>query len=162
MEIDLKRHGVIEASAGTGKTYTVEQLVLRLLMETDVRLEEILLVTYTEKATGELKGRIRLALEQGPAQNPEQRRRFQAALDSFDQAHVYTIHGFCQRALQEYALENRDELRVQLVNDRDRVEICLREIQRKHWRADYGERLGDVLDLAGYSSSPRAPETWEW
>ena len=84
MEIDLKRHGVIEASAGTGKTYTVEQLVLRLLIETDVRLEEILLVTYTEKATGELKGRIRLALEQGPAERPEHRGRLQAALDAFD------------------------------------------------------------------------------
>src|ERR1700730_12355019 len=63
LPIDLDAHAVVEASAGTGKTYTIEQLVLRLLLERKVPLEQILLVTFTEKATGELKTRLRTALE---------------------------------------------------------------------------------------------------
>ena len=62
-QIDLTRHGLIEASAGTGKTYTIENLVIRLLKETNAELENILLVTFTEKAASELKIRIREKLE---------------------------------------------------------------------------------------------------
>jgi exodeoxyribonuclease V beta subunit len=48
--VDLSRHALVEASAGTGKTYTIENLVVRLLKEDpDIRLENILLVTFTEK-----------------------------------------------------------------------------------------------------------------
>ncbi|HEV3079662.1 MAG TPA: UvrD-helicase domain-containing protein [Gemmataceae bacterium] len=161
MNIDLERHGVIEASAGTGKTHTLQELVLRLLQEGKARLEEILLVTFTEKATGELKARLREALEQSCRAGLEQRQRFQAALDAFDQAQVYTIHAFCQRALQEYALENRHEQHLQLINDRDLLEPCLREIQRRHWREQYGERMRDVLELAGYNGPTGGAETWE-
>jgi ATP-dependent exoDNAse (exonuclease V) beta subunit len=63
--VDLSRHALVEASAGTGKTYTIENLVVRLLKEDpDIRLENILLVTFTEKATSELKLRIRQKIEQ--------------------------------------------------------------------------------------------------
>ncbi len=58
-DIDLTRHALIEASAGTGKTYTLENLVVRLLKERqDIAIENILMVTFTEKATSELKTRI--------------------------------------------------------------------------------------------------------
>ena len=57
--IDLSRHGVIEASAGTGKTHTLTELAERLLVEEGATVDQLLLVTYTEKATGELKGRLR-------------------------------------------------------------------------------------------------------
>ena len=63
--MDLTRHALVEASAGTGKTYTIENLVVRLLKEEpDLNLENILLVTFTEKATSELKLRIRQKIEQ--------------------------------------------------------------------------------------------------
>ena len=67
--IDLDRHGLIEASAGTGKTYTIERLVLRLLAEKDLPLENILLVTFTEAGAMELRARIRSLLEQACAGN---------------------------------------------------------------------------------------------
>ena len=64
-DIDLTRHALIEASAGTGKTYTLENLVVRLLKERqDIALENILMVTFTEKATSELKTRIQEKLVQ--------------------------------------------------------------------------------------------------
>ena len=57
--IDLTRHALIEASAGTGKTYTLENLVIRLLKErSDIQIDNILIVTFTEKATSELRLRI--------------------------------------------------------------------------------------------------------
>ena len=57
------RHCVIEASAGTGKTYTLEHLVVDILLTTSAKLENILVVTFTDKATGELKRRIRALIE---------------------------------------------------------------------------------------------------
>ncbi|MEO8161449.1 MAG: UvrD-helicase domain-containing protein, partial [Arenimonas sp.] len=63
--LDLPLHGVqlIEASAGTGKTYTLATLVTRLVVEQGLRVGEILAVTFTEAATQELRKRIRLRLQ---------------------------------------------------------------------------------------------------
>src|SRR5437763_1752638 len=102
---DLDRHAVVEASAGTGKTYTIERLVLRLLTEEAVPLEQILIVTFTEKATGDLRTRLRGMLERAIQKNDDFGPALKHALDDFDQAPIFTIHGFCQRLLQEYALE---------------------------------------------------------
>jgi exodeoxyribonuclease V beta subunit len=148
--IDPTRHGVIEASAGTGKTHTLLELTLQLLADRRATLDQILLVTYTEKATGELKDRLRQALEKGDAPV------FRAALDEFDQAPVYTIHGFCQRVLQEYAFENRHDFRAELVYDAALLEPCLREVQRRVWPALYGDRLAAMLQLGRYDGA-----TWE-
>ena len=57
--VELSGMNLIEASAGTGKTYAIASLYLRLLVEKELRPEEILVVTYTEAATKELRGRIR-------------------------------------------------------------------------------------------------------
>ncbi len=57
-DIDLNHHAVIEASAGTGKTFTITHLVLRYLLELRLPINKILLVTFTDKATSELKARI--------------------------------------------------------------------------------------------------------
>ena len=148
---DLGRHAVVEASAGTGKTYTIEQLVYRLLTEEEIPLEKILIVTFTEKATGELKARLRLMLERAIQKDDEYARQLRPALDHFDQAPIFTIHGFCQRLLQEYALEQGQDFHAELVNDPDLLKISLREIQRKDWRTHFGDRLKAVLEKANYN-----------
>ena len=104
---------LIEASAGTGKTYNLEQLVLRLLTESTrarnrpLSMEEILVVTYTEKASLEMKERIRSSIRRKlAAQKKESDTHriecLEAALVQFDRAAIYTIHGFCRRLLAEY------------------------------------------------------------
>ncbi len=148
---DLSRHAVVEASAGTGKTYTIENLVLRLLTEEDVPLEQILLVTFTEKATGDLKTRLRIALERAAQRSDDDAARYATALSQFDQAPVFTIHGFCQRLAQEYALEQGQDFRLGLADDPDLLRMLLREIQRKDWRKHFGPRLRAVLETANYS-----------
>jgi exodeoxyribonuclease V beta subunit len=154
-EIDLDRHGFIEASAGTGKTYTIEHLVLRLLMERpDLQLEEILLVTYTEKAAGELKARIRLKIETalaGEAIPPAQSRKLGAVLDAFDTAAIHTIHGFCHGVLSDYAFEHQMAFDVEVVDEAPVYRDQLREIMRRHWTARYGRDLQLLLHLAGFS-----------
>src|SRR5579871_309019 len=124
--IDLTRHAVIEASAGTGKTYTIENLVLRLLTEGGAGLDEVLLVTFTEKATGDLRSRLRATLEKTARDQPEHADVLLPALNHFDQAPIFTIHGFCQRLLQEYALEQGQDFRAALVDDTELLPSALR------------------------------------
>jgi exodeoxyribonuclease V beta subunit len=108
--IKLDKHGLIEASAGTGKTYTIERLVLRLLAEKKVPLENILVVTFTEAAAMELRSRIRGLLEQACANNgtdgydssPEKIEWLRGELLAFDRANIFTIHGFCNRVLARW------------------------------------------------------------
>lgn len=120
-ELDAARHHVVEASAGTGKTYLIEHRVVDLLLTTDTLLEQILVVTFTEKATAELRFRIRRLLEtvlgardHSAAEDQPHwlidhgaRGRLGDALLSFDRAAIYTIHSFCQRMLTENAFANR-------------------------------------------------------
>ncbi len=112
-------HVVIEASAGTGKTFTLEHLVLDLIINNRARIEEILVVTFTDAATRELRERVRSLIrricDEGLTVKPTEdlehywavddvtRNRLQEALFRFDGAAISTIHGFCQRILSEQA-----------------------------------------------------------
>ncbi len=93
--LNLKRDYFIEASAGTGKTFTIENAVLR-LVEEGISIDQILVVTFTRAATLELKTRIRHAMEA---------KKLQSALLAFDEAKIFTIHGFCFNTLKENAFE---------------------------------------------------------
>ncbi|HXI57912.1 MAG TPA: UvrD-helicase domain-containing protein, partial [Polyangia bacterium] len=122
------RSAVIEASAGTGKTFLLEHLVLDRVIGADggtgdeVRIENILVVTFTDKGAAELSRRLRgaidrlLAVAAGAAPPPAGDggppdhcwrldatavARLQRARQSFDRATIATMHGFCQRVLTE-------------------------------------------------------------
>ncbi|MBU2870512.1 exodeoxyribonuclease V subunit beta [Colwellia sp. E2M01] len=120
--IPLQGKHLIEASAGTGKTYNITRIYLRLLLERELTVEQILLMTFTKDATQELRGRIdafiRLALNNWDslcAEDPyfatinerveKTQREFllKRALLFLDEAAIFTIHGFCQRVLNQYA-----------------------------------------------------------
>ncbi|MCH9625972.1 MAG: RecBCD enzyme subunit RecB [Chlamydiales bacterium] len=93
--LDLKKNLFLEASAGTGKTFTIENCVIRLIEE-GLSIDQILVVTFTRAATIELKTRIRAHLE---------KKNLRQALVGFDESKIFTIHGFCFHTLKEYALE---------------------------------------------------------
>ncbi len=118
----------LEASAGTGKTFAIEHLFVRLLLEGEspLTIDQILVVTFTRAATRELKMRIRSNLEKAQgalnAQSAEwdylraiidggeekvysAALRLEEALVRFDEAAIYTIHGFCYKVLTEGAFE---------------------------------------------------------
>ena len=98
---------VVEAAAGTGKTTELVKRILRVLATGRARVEQIVAVTFTEKAAGELKLRLREALdrERGATPEPEARERLDEALGSLEEAHVNTIHGFCAELLRERPVE---------------------------------------------------------
>src|ERR1700688_2651170 len=110
-------HCTVEASAGTRKTTWITRQVVQLLADQHARLEQLLLVPYPERATGDLKARLRAALEQARAETPDRRAPLQTALDGFDQAQVYTIHGFCMSILRDHPFETGFDFRPVLVND---------------------------------------------
>ena len=98
---------VVEAAAGTGKTTELVKRILQILATGRARVRQIVAVTFTEKAAGELKLRLREALERdrAAAADAKVRGRLDAALASLEEAHVSTIHGFCAELLRERPVE---------------------------------------------------------
>lgn len=148
LEIVLKGLNLIEASAGTGKTYTITSLVVRLLIEAPfLTIDKILVVTFTNAATAELRDRIRdrisfvlaeleefhhqadigkkqaeddIVRQQMPHSEEKRlkaQQRLSDALKDFDRAAIYTIHSFCQRTLHENAFECGIRFDTELVKD---------------------------------------------
>ena len=138
----------IEASAGTGKTFTIQLLVAKLIAE-EVPLKKILIVTYTEKAAGELKDRIRKkiveVLDTGLLDKNAEKAKwndvsdklgfFNKAYRDVDNAAIFTIHSFCQKALKEYAYDAGRPFDVSMVDDSAVKELVERRI-REEWIND--------------------------
>ncbi len=125
--IPLDAPTLVQASAGTGKTYTITTYFVRAILERDLRPEQILIVTYTKAATAELRVRARerivtaltmldRVLDDGDALREvvdetvgrlgrrATETKLRNALGQMDRASILTIHGFCQRLLQDYPL----------------------------------------------------------
>ena len=143
--IEYDKDSIIEASAGTGKTYTLQSIVLKLLVEKKIEsVKNLLLVTYTEKAAGELKDRIRSVLEEADCLPPD-----------FDEVTICTIHSFCRELLTEYAFENRVPMEVEIGGtDKDLIHRAVRTaLQSDAFKARY-EKLYDVyMKAAGLTSA---------
>ena len=174
---------LIEASAGTGKTWNLCGLYLRLLLERNLEAPQILVVTFTNAATAELRERLRsrivdvlaylqrgtratdpfveqlvAAVEANAGVEREQMAlRLEAALHSFDEAAVFTIHGFCQRALAETPFAAGLPFCLDLLQD---DEPLRREAVSDFWRRHVaGEAIAPAL--ADYLAQGRdSPQTW--
>ena len=158
LEMPLRGRRLIEASAGTGKTHAIGSLVLRTLLghgRPAQRIDEILVVTFTKAATLELRGRLRQRVadalvvfeEEGdaPPEDPFLRAlldacserdvaaaQLRAALARFDEAAVFTIHGFCQRMLVERAFDSGARFAQEFVlDDREYRQRAARDFWRR-------------------------------
>ncbi|MFH5833879.1 exodeoxyribonuclease V subunit beta [Halalkalibaculum sp. DA384] len=151
--ISLKGQHLVEASAGTGKTYNITSLFIRSILEKETAVDEILVLTYTKAATAELKERImsRLrdsvqVLSRGEAPEGDEflvqlldyiEKRDKAvkllekALHNFDEASIFTIHSFCQRALQEQSFLSGITFDTELVADDTEL---VQEVVDDWWR----------------------------
>jgi exodeoxyribonuclease V beta subunit len=165
---------LIEASAGTGKTFTIAGVYLRLVLEEKLDVSRILVVTFTEAATKELKERIRnklkeaedgfltgaaddfliAALLQSAPDRSEARRLLSSAIRSFDEAAIFTIHGFCQRMLQDNPFESGSLCDTELVTDQGKI---LMEIAQDYWRINcYGQPAKRVAAADAARISPES------
>jgi ATP-dependent exoDNAse (exonuclease V) beta subunit len=99
---------VVEAAAGTGKTTELVERIVRVLATGRAKVDGVVAVTFTEKAAGELKLRLREALDLArTSADADARERLNDALQSLEEAHVSTIHGFCAELLRERPVEAR-------------------------------------------------------
>ena len=156
IEVPLDGSNLIEASAGTGKTYSIAILLLRLLLDKQIPIKEILMVTFTKAAVAELEERIRLFVRQAHRVcNGEEitdntiRKLVENAIHSkgagpvaallheavlyLDETSVLTIHSFCQQTLNEFAFETKQLFGADLIQDIDSV---LTDEINKFWRSN--------------------------
>ena len=128
---------MIEANAGTGKTYTLCRIVERLILDYEIPIERILAVTFTNAAADELRERIRQNLweKRNSLGKDEQKKRglLGRALSNFDDARLFTLHGFCKRLLSEFSFECGVRPESELVTDeshlRKQVALDFRRIR---------------------------------
>ncbi|EIJ41574.1 exodeoxyribonuclease V, beta subunit [Beggiatoa alba B18LD] len=160
LTVPLTATNLIEASAGTGKTHTITILFLRLLLEKKLAINQILVVTFTEAATKELRDRIRKRIrdtlnifQKKQAGEPieaneitdsllitcqanlgEASERLRHALRGFDEAAIFTIHGFCRQILRDNAFESGMLFDTELLTDQ---RLLIQEIVEDFWRQHF-------------------------
>lgn len=163
--IKLEGNNLIEASAGTGKTYSIGILVLRLLLEKGIRIEQILMVTFTNAAVAELEIRIRKFLRDAlkiASKNTtvadvdpniqslisksienqgkeEVVKILSGAILFLDETAIFTIHSFCQITLGEFAFETSQLFNTEIIEDQS---FIIEDAVNEFWRKEI-----TVLDL---------------
>ena len=170
--IPLYGKHLIEASAGTGKTYNITRLYLRLLLERQLPVENILVMTFTKDATEELRGRIegfiRQAINNWPtlikeddffieiAQKVDKNKAtvlLKKALLFLDEASIYTIHGFCKRVLSEHAFTSGLPFNAQMEVDSQEL---VTESCQDYYRVLGQESIDEFLLLAQFWPNPQS------
>ncbi len=166
---------VIEASAGTGKTWTIEALYLRLLLGDGcpaLKPDQILVVTFTNAATDELRSRIRTRIAKGiacfrgeavddeflntlrnkwnKADHEECAARLDLAMQWMDEAAIHTIHGWCSQVLRRFPLAGK-ALGAMEVVDSDELLI---EVIRDYWRTHCLDLPTDLRDTLSKHNQP--------
>lgn len=156
--VPLRGSNLIEASAGTGKTFSIAVLTLRLVLE-GVGINKLLLVTFTRAAVEELESRIRdflrqaeqasqgqpikealiqeivLRYQQDPQVGPlETQRRLSDAVRLLDETAILTIHAFCQRTLSQYAVETGEPFGAEAITTEAERDLLIFNVNQ-WWRA---------------------------
>ena len=146
---------LIEASAGTGKTFTLAHLYLRLVVERELPVEEILVVTFTRAAVQELRSRLRAIIVEArrelaapgghslvatlldPFREDEQLAvRLELAQRSMDQAAISTIHTFCTHLLSDNAFDSGQLFDMQVEESDAAMKL---QAAQAYWRESFGE-----------------------
>jgi exodeoxyribonuclease V beta subunit len=165
-QIELSGSNLIEASAGTGKTYSITLLVLRLLVQKETDIRKILMVTFTKAAVAELDERIRtmvrnsydyLTLNTNIDDNlktiidaaAETNRvkclqLLKVALLQLDELSIFTIHSFAQQMLVEFAFETGQLFGVEMLSDESEI---LERSSNRYWRENIAPLPFELLDI---------------
>ena len=160
LDVNLEGKNLIEAAAGTGKTYSIAIMVLRWIVMKKTPIDSILAVTFTNYATAELKERILEFLEKALSflekgncddktirkvcekipenEKDEAVKNLKKAVNDFDTASIFTIHGFCQKLIREHAFELGIDFKMELSQDTDPANDAAAVFFRKNI-ADFGK-----------------------
>ncbi len=165
-------HGLnlIEASAGTGKTYNIQNIFVRMIMESGYSVESILVVTFTDAATQELKNRIRSILtdlkdyfdgrsiddlarikalaDAGQVSAETKHNRVVLAIQEFDKAAIFTIHSFCKKILDENVFNTAAYFNQELQTNNEKI---IEEITYDYIRNHFYKLSETELFLLNYN-----------
>ncbi|MDR2223932.1 MAG: UvrD-helicase domain-containing protein [Flavobacteriaceae bacterium] len=168
ISVPLKGKNLIEASAGTGKTYSLAVMAVRLIIEQGLPVSKILMVTFTEKAVAELQLRVRQFIRDAYKysldnknltdqtlctivdNNTEAKTHLSKAILELDELNIYTIHSFCQQTLTEYAFHTNEAFDKELVTDlTDYMERFVQRFLREQLYPLSMNQLEDIKDVFG-------------
>ncbi|KGJ99688.1 exodeoxyribonuclease V subunit beta [Thalassotalea sp. ND16A] len=178
--IPLRGRHLIEASAGTGKTFNITRIYLRMILERRLSVDNILVMTFTKAATEEIRGRIdeflreALANWDGYTNDPKQpyfqqlaetlgeqgvdantvKALLKSALINLDEAAIYTIHGFCKRVLSQQAFASGVNFNARM--EVDDSELALEACQDFYRVMAKSEQTGDYAILVQQWPTPES------
>ena len=175
---------LIEASAGTGKTYALTTLVARLIVEEGFDIDRLLIVTFTISAAGELRTRVRRLLQASRRaasaagvdddsqagrlqrhwrlrgiEDEDALRRLKRAVRDLDRANITTIHGFCQRTLVEFALHAGTPFSFEVSGD---DALAVGDAARDFWRRRMVREPVSLLEYANSKGFVLDEDTTTW
>jgi exodeoxyribonuclease V beta subunit len=165
----IQQPQAVEASAGTGKTYSIAILALRLLLEKSIPVNKILMVTFTRAAVAELELRVRSFVRQAleiardlnvadadvnikniisarinATSQEEVIKKLENAVALLDETAVLTIHSFCQRVLQEFSFETMQAFGTGMLSEDD-YQILIDDHLNDYWRSKIATLHPDIL-----------------
>ncbi len=167
LNVPLEKKNLVEASAGTGKTFSIAVMVLRLILEKDINIKEILLVTFTNNAVAELDERVRMFLRSAFEYANSNKatsdviqtivnrcidkegkeaviRKLNNSILFLDETSVMTIHSFCHETLSNLAFETGQLFVSELVTNLD--DIVVSQVQ-EFWRNEIVTLPIEILSL---------------
>ncbi|OGQ05521.1 MAG: hypothetical protein A2026_14905 [Deltaproteobacteria bacterium RBG_19FT_COMBO_46_12] len=141
---DISESYIIEAAAGTGKTTILVTRIIKLIREGEAGLEEVVAITFTEKAAAELKVKLRQKLEEelSTVSNPDEQNRLSKAISDLERMQVTTIHSFCGSLLRERPVEASLDPNFEVADG-----LMARLVQAEVWE-DWFEKQIDAGDPA--------------
>ncbi len=183
LDVSLGGDLLIDASAGTGKTYALTTLVARLIVEENRRIDQLLIVTFSNAAAGELRDRVWRTLQEargaiaapGTSASHQARQlverwrdhviqrdalaRLEGAIRDFDLGNITTIHGFCQRALSEFALQADIPFSFEVSGDDT---LAVAAATKDFWRKHMVDAPIGLLDYAKSNKFVLDEDTTAW
>jgi exodeoxyribonuclease V beta subunit len=166
--VKLEGSNLIEASAGTGKTFSIAILLLRLIIEKSIDIKQILMVTFTKASVAELESRIREFTREAYrySQNPDYKvdtliqkivdaaikksnrkiisDRLKGATLNLDETSIFTIHSFCQKTLTEFAFETHQLFGSELLDNQSQI---IENATNEYWRKEITTLSVDKIEL---------------
>jgi len=161
IERDLHKTLIVEAAAGTGKTTALISRITSVIRSGQTSLDRVVAVTFTEKAAGEMKLRLRAELDRArhEATSAEERGHLERALAALEVAHINTIHGFCADLLRERPVDAGIDPKFEVL-DETAAEALLQEAFRNWFEralAVPGEGLRRMLRRRSWRAERTTP-----
>ncbi|MHC4839714.1 MAG: UvrD-helicase domain-containing protein [Planctomycetota bacterium] len=159
--LDLGRDLLVVAGAGAGKTEVLGLRILALLEHGQASIQEIVAFTFTKKAAAEMRERVLAKLIERIAelgtQDIERRSNLMRARRDFDKNRITTMHGFCQRLLNDYAWEVELEPNAPLLDERQQRQVQDAAVRRVmlHSDAETEPEVVAALTMLGRVAKPR-------